>query len=256
MRHPRFRTSVFVASTLISLTVLTGCGGSDSGEAVGGADSSASAGAETSAAAAVKPLTAEELGKASLVKADVAGYEVKAATKAEVAAAGAVKVTGAECEPLGRAVAGAAVGEPEAKVSRRVTGNGADALSAEEEAVDINVGMVTLASYADSDDAAAALKSVGDAVTACAGGFQWTAAGELLKASKVGQDKAPAVGEEAVAFSAVTPVDGVSAPWKVVVFREGATLAHFVVSNAGSMVSGKDFTFPADLVTAQADKLT
>ncbi|MFJ9892641.1 hypothetical protein ACIQPR_04840 [Streptomyces sp. NPDC091280] len=53
----------------------------------------------------------------------------------------------------------------------------------------------------------------------------------------------------------MTPVDGVSAPWKVVVFRKGATLAHFVVSNAGSMVSGKDFTFPADLVTAQAGKL-
>ncbi|SEE21319.1 hypothetical protein SAMN05216489_05866 [Streptomyces sp. 3213] len=189
------------------------------------------------------------------MKADVAGYEVKGATKAEVAAADAVKVAGAGCEPLGRAVAGAAVGESDAKVSRRVTGNGADELSAEEEAVDINVGMVTLASYASSDDAAAALKSVGDAVTACGGGFEWTAGGELLKASKVAQDKAPAVGEEAVAFSAVTPVDGVSAPWKVVVFREGATLAHFVVSNAGSMVSGKNFTFPADLVTAQADKL-
>ncbi|MFJ8142617.1 hypothetical protein [Streptomyces sp. NPDC096013] len=203
----------------------------------------------------MKPLTAEELDKASLVKADVAGYEVKAATKAEVTAADAVKVTGAGCQPLGRAVAGAAVGEPDANVSRRVTGNGADALSAEEEAVDINVGMVTLASYASSDDAATALKSVGDAVAACAGGFEWTAGGELLKASKVARDKAPTAGEEAVAFSAVTPVDGVSAPWKVVVSRKGATLAHFVVSNAGSMVSGKDFTFPADLVTAQTGKL-
>ncbi|WP_427920753.1 hypothetical protein [Streptomyces sp. cg40] len=241
----------------MSLTLLAGCGDSGSGDAADGADPSASAGAQTStAAAAVKPLTAAELGKAALAKADVAAYEVKEATKAEVAAADAVEVTGAGCEPLGRAVAGAAVGEPDAKVSRRVTGNGADALSAEEEAVDINVGMVALASYAGSDEAGAALKSVSDAVAACAGGFQWTAAGELLKASKVEEEKAPAAGDEAVAFSAVTPVDGVSAPWKVVVFRKGATLAHFVVSNTGSMVSGKDFTFPADLVTAQADKLT
>ena len=64
-----------------------------------------------------------------------------------------------------------------------------------------------------------------------------------------------AVEQEAVAFTAVTPVDGVDPPWKVVVFRDGATLAHFTVANVAAMTSGEDFTFPTGLVTAQADKL-
>jgi hypothetical protein len=198
----------------------------------------------------VKPLTAAELETAALVKADLTGYEVATPDKAEIAAADAVKVSGEECAPLGRALAGAAVGEPAATAHRRVTG-----APSEEAPLDINTGVVTLASYASADEATAALKSVTDAVTACAGGFQWTAGGEQMDASKVTKGTAPTAGEEAVAFTAVTPVDGNDAPWKVVVFRDGATLAHFTVANVAAMTSGEDFTFPADLVTAQADKL-
>lgn len=255
IRHPRStaraRSGAVTACALLSLAVLTGCGGSDNGDSAA-TDVSPSASAEetSTAASPVKPLTAAELEKAALVKADLTGYEVATPAKAEISAAEGVKVSGEECLPLGRALAGTAAGEPVATAHRRVTG----AVS-EEAATDINTGMVTLASYASVDEATSALKSVADAVTACAGGFQWTAAGEQLDASKVTKGTAPKAGEEAVAFTAVTPVDGVGAPWKVVVFRDGATLAHFTVANVAAMTSGKDFTFPADLVTAQADKL-
>lgn len=238
---------------LVSAVALTGCGG-DSGSPAAKASSSATA-AQGSGASAAKPLTAAELDKAALTKADATGYQVATPSKAETAAAEAVKVTGEGCEPLGRVMAGTAVGKSTATAYRRLTGNGGTGASSEAAALDINTGVVTLASYASADEAAAALKSVGDAVAACAGGFRWAAAGEKVSASKVTKGTAPKAGEEAVAFTAVTPVDGVDAPWKAVVFRDGATLAHFVVANATSMMSGKDFTFPAELVTAQAGKL-
>ncbi|MEV1062940.1 hypothetical protein [Streptomyces sp. NPDC050263] len=178
-------------------------------------------------------------------------------SEAEAAAADAVKVGDDACLPLGRTFAGAAVGDPAAAAHRRATGNarGEATPTTEETAIDINTGVITLASYASADAAAAALKSVGDAVTACAGGLGWTAGGEETKATKVTKDTAPAAGEGAVAFTAVTPLAGVDARWKAVVFRSGATLAHFTFANAGSMVSGGDFDFPTGLVTAQAEKL-
>ncbi|MFD7133483.1 hypothetical protein [Streptomyces sp. NPDC059894] len=259
IRRSRTRATALTASALVSLLALTGCGGeSDSTDAAPQSTSSATASAaqESTAASAAEPLTAAELDKAALTKADATGYEVATPSKAEITAAEATTVTGEECLPLGRALAGTAVGEPAATAYRRVTGNGATAAaSSEAAALDINTGMVTLASYASADEAAAALKSAADAVTTCSGGFQWTAGGEDLSATEVTQDTAPKAGEEAVAFTAVTPVDGVDTPWKVVVFRDGATLAHFTVANAAAMMSGEDFTFPADLVTAQAGKL-
>ncbi|MFE9765501.1 hypothetical protein ACFYPC_13370 [Streptomyces sp. NPDC005808] len=255
IRHPRSiaraRTGALAACALVSLAALTGCGGSDSGDsAATDVSPSASAAGAAAAASAAKPLSSAELETAALVKADLTGYEVTTPDKAENTAADAVKVSGEECVPLGRALAGAAVGEPAATVHRRLTST-----PSAEAPLDINTGVVTLASYASADEATAALKSVADAVTACAGGFQWTADGEQLDASKVTKDTAPKAGEEAVAFTAVTPVDGNDTPWKVVVFRDGATLAHFTVANVAAMTSGGDFTFPTDLVTAQADKL-
>ncbi|MGW0945847.1 hypothetical protein ACWD4O_25305 [Streptomyces sp. NPDC002623] len=195
--------------------------------------------------------------KASLTKAEAGVYEVTTPPKAEVAAADAVEVADDACLPLGRTFAGSAVGEPAATTHRRATGNAsAEATpTTEEAAIDINTGVITLASYASADAAAAALKSVSDAVTACASGLRWTADGEETKATKITKDTAPAAGEEAVAFTAVTPLAGVDTRWKAVVFRSGVTLAHFTFANAGSLVSGGDFAFPAELVTAQAEKL-
>ncbi len=240
------------ACALASLAVLTGCGSSDSGDSAATDVSASASAAETSAAAsAAKSLTAAELETASLAKADLSGYEVSALGKADTAAIDAVEAGGEECVPLGRVMAGSAVGEPASATHRRVTGNGDSSAGA----ADINTGVVTLASYASADEAAAALKSVGDEVTACADGFEWTVADEKQDAGKVTKTTAPEAGEEAVAFTAMTALDGVGVPWKAVVFRDGSTLAYFSVFNTNAMVSGTDFTFPADLVTAQADKL-
>jgi hypothetical protein len=251
IRHSSVRTAAAAASVLVSVVALTGCGGdSDSADPAAKTSSSATAG-QGSDASGAKPLTAAELDKAALTAADADGYRVSTPKTAETTAAEKTKVTGEECEPLGRVMAGTAVSGSDATVYRRVTGTATSKAAA----LDLNTGMITLASYPSADEAAAALKSVGDAVATCAGGFGWAVGGEKLSAGKVTKDTAPKAGEEAVAFTAVTEVEGVGAPYKAVVFRDGATLAHLVVANTASLVSGKDFTFPADLVTAQAGKL-
>ncbi|MFG2969187.1 hypothetical protein ACGFZS_38560 [Streptomyces sp. NPDC048288] len=248
IRNSRSSALTLAASALLSVTVLSGCGDSEVDDAVLDATSSATKG--STAASGVKPLTAAELDEAALEKADLTGYVVSTPGDAEAAAVEQAKVTGAECAPLGRAVAGAAVGEPTATAYRRVTGKPAAGASSEK-ALDFDTGMVTLASYADAEAASAALKTV----AACTGGFQLTLQGETQKATKVAADTAPKAGDEAVAYTVTIPAEGTDVPWKVVMFRSGATLAQFTVVNGASAISGKDFTFPADLVTAQAGKL-
>ncbi|MFJ4686367.1 hypothetical protein [Streptomyces sp. NPDC088789] len=258
-RHPRLRAVTPAVAALVSLALLTACGGSGDGN--DGKDGKADGGSRGSGAAAegVQPLTAAELEKAALKAADLPGYQVAEAPDSDISAAEAAKVDEKDCLQLGRAVAGTTAGAADAAVHRRVTGGAGGAgggEGSEEASTDINTGMVTLASYQSADDAAETLKSLGDAVTACKGGFEWTVGGEKLTASKVTEDTAPKGGEDAVAFTAFTKIEGAEAPWKAVVFRQGATLAHFTLVNAAAIESGKDFPFPADLVTAQADKLT
>ncbi|MFE4665104.1 hypothetical protein ACFRI7_25650 [Streptomyces sp. NPDC056716] len=251
IRHPRLRTAAPAVTALLSLALLTACGGDTDTGSEGAGDASASA----SAVSDVKPLTAAELDTASLTKTDLTGYEVVEAPESDITAAEAVEVSGDPCLPVGRAVAGTTVGEADAATYRRVTGGESGGEGLEADLTNMNTGMATLASYPSADAAAEALKSLGDAVTACADGFEWTLAGEEYAASKVTEDTAPEGGEEAVAFTVLTPVEGVDAPYKVVVFRDGATLAHLSLVNLGALESGEDFPFPADLVTAQADKL-
>ncbi|MET8827822.1 hypothetical protein ABZX40_19435 [Streptomyces sp. NPDC004610] len=254
IRHRHPRTTLAAATALLSLTLLTACGGSG-GSGSGDAEGKDGDGTATPTTAAVveeaTPLTPAELETASLTKADLDNYEVAEAPESDVSAAEAAKVTGEDCAPAGRTIAGAALGTADATTHRRFTGGAADA----SDYLNINTGMVTLASYPSAADAAAALKTLGDAVTACADGFEWTIGGEKLTATEVTEDTAPDAGDEAVAFTVVSPVEGVDAPWKGLVFREGATLAHYSLVNAAAVDSGKDAPFPAVLVTAQADKL-
>ncbi|MEU9334998.1 hypothetical protein AB0D49_17790 [Streptomyces sp. NPDC048290] len=253
IRHPRLRTPALTLTATLSLALLTACGGSGDGS---GGGSGGGDGKEAAPAADVKPLTAAELEKASLVTADLEGYKVVEAPDSDIRDVEAVKVTGEECTPVGRAVAGSALGEADAVTYRRVTGGDrGDGAGSEADLMNMNTGMATLASYASADAAAEALKSLTGAIADCSGGFEWTVGSEKLTANKVTEDTAPDGGEEAVAFTVLATVEGVDAPWKAVVFRDGATLAHFTLVNVAAIGTGEDFTFPAALVTAQAQKL-
>ncbi|MEV7284226.1 hypothetical protein AB0O01_06605 [Streptomyces sp. NPDC093252] len=250
-RHPR---TTLAATALLSLTLLTACGGSGSGDAEeksGDGTATATATAKPAAVEEATPLTPAQLETASLTEADLDNYTVAEAPESDVSAAEAAKVTGEDCAPVGRTIAGATLGTADATTHRRFTGGAADA----SDYLNINTGMVTLASYPSAADAAAALKTLGDAVTACTDGFEWTVGGETLTATGVTADTAPDAGDEAVAFTVISPVEGVDAPWKGLVFRDGATLAHYTLVNAAAVDSGKDAPFPTALITAQADKL-
>ncbi|WP_338897806.1 hypothetical protein WBG99_21250 [Streptomyces sp. TG1A-60] len=262
IRRSRTRATA-LAALVLPLALITACGGSGSEGDAGEESASAQATQSAESGGAAKPLTAAELGKASLAEGDVEGYGIKEPGAGDVAAQDDVSADDEACMPVAQAVAGVTPGEPPASTNRQAiaepdksaVAEDADPEEVLEAAFDVSTTMVVLASYKSPEVAEAALKSVSDAVTTCAGGFQGTALGEKQKVTKVTEDTAPEAGDEAVAFSAMASVDGGEGPMKVVVFRTGSTLAQFTSVNLASLTSGKDFDFPADLVTAQADKL-
>jgi hypothetical protein len=256
------RTCLAASATALALLV-TACGGSsdDDGEK-GGAGKTAQAEKSASAApAAAKPLSAAELEKAALTQADVkSGKVTKVPAKDEVAQD---KVTAdkAACTPLAQLQLGSYLGKPAAVVKREWKGDPKKpaANASDEEkflaGVDVPQVLVTLASYEDGG-AEQVMKDLNAAVTSCAGGYTYSAAGEKTKSLKVTKTDAPQGGDEALAVtSTVDAEDGVKAPAKGVVVRKGATVAYFPAVNFAAAATGKDFAFPTEIVDAQLGKL-
>jgi predicted small secreted protein len=252
----RTRTAV-LAALVIPLVLIAACDGSN-----GEGDDAKSTASARSTQSAAKPLTVAELDAASLVRKDVKGYTVRKLGKGEMAARDKVGADNEDCAALSRALYGVALGEPAAATYRRVTTEpdeeavmDADTDEELEAALVVTTNTVTLASYGGPEGAEAALKSLSEGITACAGGFQFTATDEERKVTKVAEFTAPEAGDEAIAFTATVRQGGGEGPVKVVVFRKGTTLAYITTINAASLLGGKDFDFPADIVDAQAAKL-
>ncbi|MFF8591375.1 hypothetical protein ACF061_07970 [Streptomyces sp. NPDC015220] len=258
------RTGVAAAAAALAL-LAAACGSSDGGDKGGDgktaqADKTAQAG-ETAPAAPVKALTAAELEQAALTQADVkSGKLTKVPAKDEMAQE-KVAADDAACSPLAMLQVGSYVGKPSAVVKRQWKGDpkkpAADATDEEKflAGVDVPQVMVTLASYQDGG-AEKVMKDLNTALTSCAGGYTFTAAGEKTKSLKVAKTDAPRAGDEAVALTSTLDADeGVKAPTKGVVVRKGATIAYFPAVNYAAAATGKDFAFPAEVVDAQLAKL-
>ncbi|MEU6387161.1 hypothetical protein ABZ847_26805 [Streptomyces bauhiniae] len=252
------RRTVLAASAAALALLATACGGSgDTDKAAEGKGEGAPAAAPTA-----KALTAAELEKAALAQSDVKSGKVteKVPARDDIAAA---KVTAddAACLPLARAQAGVAQGEPASTAKRSWLGTPKkpaagskpeDALLA---ALDVNKTLIGLASY-DGGAAEAALKGLSTAARTCADGFTATIDGEKTKFPAVATAAAPQGGDEGVALTLTMAADeGVKAPVKIVVIREGATLATFSTVNMAAMTAGQDYQVPADVIGAQVAKL-
>ncbi len=251
------RTALAASAAALALLV-TACGGSSDDGATTG---DGKADGDKNAPAAAKALTAAELEKAVLAQADVKNGKVTEAAAADNIPQDQVKAEKAECQPLVFAQTGVAAGEPAATVKRSWTEGSkkpsGDDVSEEalDKAFDLDKVLVTLASYGDGG-AESVLKDVNAAVSACAGGFSYTAAGVTTKIDKVVTDKAPAGADEAVAVTmTVVGEGGDKFPVKVAVTRKGSTVASFTVFNLGSAATGKDFTFPTEISDIQLAKL-
>ncbi|WP_251094676.1 hypothetical protein [Streptomyces sp. Caat 7-52] len=247
----------------LSLALVTGCGGD-------GAEDPADTSDKGAAKPAAKVLSTAELNKLVIAKGDVPGYEV-GSVEGGIPARSEVKADDAKCDPLLHSLTGIAPGDPAASTSRMATeekkkdptdaptslddmadGKFEDALK---QSMDLDVTVVTLASY-DGDGAEQALKSVSDAVEACAGGFSGEQDGEKGKFTKVAGEKSAGTGDESVAFTVTNDAgkDGVM-PLHAEVVRHGSTLATYTTVNIGAGMTKKPYAVPAPVVKAQAAKL-
>ncbi|MPY52529.1 hypothetical protein [Streptomyces acidicola] len=264
MRSTAVRRVGLAASAATLALLATACGGSsDDGDKGSDAKNEATASA-SSAPAAAKALSADELEKAALAKADVDNGEVdtKIDGSEDDVTKDQVEADGAACAPLALVQSGAAQGEPAAAVKRMWTEEAekpsdADAMSEEAmlASLDVEKVFVTLATYEDGG-AETVLKDTEAALEKCAGGFTTTAAGEKGEITKVVETEAPKGADEAVAMTMTMVTEGKETmPFKAVVARKGSTVVAVGAMNLASAVTGEDFEFPAQILDTQLGKL-
>ncbi|WP_031478889.1 hypothetical protein [Streptomyces bicolor] len=266
MSATAIRRTVLTASAVSLALLVTACGGGEQG----GDDQGAKGGTNSDKPAA-KALTAAELEKLVVAKGDVKGHEITKPGKADVFEPGSVSVDKAECDPVGQVLSALPAGKPAASVQRLVVQEPEaakkempsleelaemteeEAAAATLDSLDITKTMTSLWSY-EADGAEQALAALREAGKKCAGGFSMTIDGEKQQVTKVSEEKVSA-GEDAVAWTVATKQDGTPGETKVVVFRQGTTLAGFSSFNIASVTRGEAFEQPTAVIEAQATKL-
>ncbi|NKI44828.1 hypothetical protein [Streptomyces physcomitrii] len=247
-------------ATALALVLLAACGSSDGTEASGSEGGKEKGGASTPAASAPAEAKGEVLSAAALEKAavadgDVPGHRIDKRAEVDHTEESEVETSRDACGPLALAALGTTTGGPAATAERQALSQpaGKDVKDLES-AFDTTKSMITVASY-EANGAPSAMAALRKGVDSCKGGFTTRAHGEEMKIVSVAADKAPALGEEATAFTVVSQEGHDKASFKVVVVRKGRTLAYFSALNLGAIVSGKGFAFPVPLAKAQAGKL-
>jgi hypothetical protein len=132
------------------------------------------------------------------------GFAVSAQTKVEIAQK--------TCAAAAYALSGTAIGEPAIDVVRQASGEDA-------------VVTIVLAEY-EGGRAPSAMDALATVVDACADGFTATVDGEARSFGKLVPELAPEGVDQAMGLGAVAERGGVKVPVKVVVLRQGNTVAY------------------------------
>lgn len=243
------RTALSAVTAASLALLLTACGAdADDAKPKGENDASASAAAKPD----VKALTAAELEKLVVAQADLPGYKVQKTAAEDVVNGGDVGADKAACEPLAEAMSAVAPGTPGASAHRQAvqvkkkTATSPDDLAS---ALGAPATSVTLGSYAGqgAQQALASLKAAGEA---CGDGFTISASGEKTQVMKVTPESL-AAGDEGVAFTVISTIEGKPFLSTLAAFRKGNNLAAFSTIS----LTGKVKELPKDVVDAQAAKL-
>ncbi|MGW2301064.1 hypothetical protein [Streptomyces sp. NPDC001809] len=246
--------SAAVAAGAVSLVLLvTGCGG---GEKSGDKGGTGAPSASATSAPAAEALSDAELDKLIVATADVKGHQVTKTDDGDVVPAASVTADKAACTPIAHAMSLISPGSPAASVGRKVIEEPKkDASASPEDAIlgglGVRVTMVTLGSY-DGQGAQEAFALVKKAGAECAGGFGVAHLKEKSKVAKVAPETVTA-GDEAVAFTVTSDMEGKPFVSKLVVFRKGNTLASF---STISVAPGGVKALPQAVVDAQVAKLS
>lgn len=257
-RSSGVRMCTLAAGGALSLALITGCSDGSSTDPAAAKDS----------ASTVKALNAAELKQRILAQDEVDGYKVNAVGSAAPTRS-RIKASDEKCRPLAYVLAGLAPADAATEIGRTVREDKKDPTddatslddmadgkfeSALKDSLNLDITSLDLSSY-DGDGAQQALKALSAAVKDCATGFTGGSAGDEQKVTKVSAAKPSGAGDESVAFTAVTDMDGDTGPLHAEVVRHGNTLATYFTMNIGAMMSGKTYTVPAPVIKAQSAKL-
>ncbi|MEU9447607.1 hypothetical protein [Streptomyces sp. NPDC048277] len=248
------RTVALAAGGALSLALMTGCSGGTS--------------KDTASSPPVRALSTAELRTRILAQGEVDGYKVNAIGTAAPTRS-KIRSSDEKCRPLAYVLTGLAPADAATEIGRTVTEDkkdptdGATSLddladgkfeSALKESMDLDVTSLDLSSY-DGEGAERALKAVSTAIRSCTTGFTGGASGDQQKVTKVTAVKPSVTGDESVAFTAITDMDGDKAPLHAEVVRHGNTVATYFTMNIGAMMAGKTYTVPVPVIKAQSAKL-
>ncbi|WP_327317483.1 hypothetical protein [Streptomyces sp. NBC_01235] len=245
----------------LSLSLLTACsdeGSKDSADSKTSSSASASASSPSSASGA-KALTSAELVKLLLAQGEIKGYKVEAEDDSAKSSKSSVKIDKAACNPLAWATNGLPPGDTDANATNSLTEEKATTATAKpedlENAFDVSVTFVGLSSY-EAGGAEKAMKALSDGVTACAGGYGFTADGETSKVIKVAAEKGSGQGDESVAFIQDVVVEGQTVTAHTEVVRKGGILATLFTMDIATLAKGGEMSdIPAAVIDAQVAKL-
>ncbi|WP_229713552.1 hypothetical protein [Streptomyces fuscichromogenes] len=257
-RSPGVRIRALAVGGALSLALITGCSGGSSEDAAGTARESA----------AVKALSTGELKQRILAQGEVTGYKVNPIGEAAPSRS-TIRSSDEKCRPLVYVLTGLAPATPATEIGRTVREEKKDPTddatslddladgkfeSALKDSLNLDITSLDLSSY-DGDGAREAVRAVSTALENCTTGFTGGASGDEQKVTKVTPTTASGSGDESVAFTATTDIDGDKGPLHAEVVRHGNTVATYFTMNIGAMMTGKTYTVPPAVIKAQSKKL-
>ncbi|MGW7546277.1 hypothetical protein ACWGKQ_34995 [Streptomyces sp. NPDC054770] len=257
-RSSGVRICALAACGALSLALITGCSGGSSEDTAGTARE----------ASTVKALSTGELKQRILAQGEVDGFKVNPIGE-DAPARSTIKSDDEKCRPLAYVLTGLAPATPATEIGRTVREDKKDPTddatslddladgkfeSALKDSLNLDITSLDLSSY-DGNGAEEALRAVSTALKNCTAGFTGGATGDDQKVTKVTPTKASGSGDESVAFTATTDMDGDKGPLHAEVVRYGNTVATYFTMNIGAMMTGKTYTVPPAVIKAQSKKL-
>ncbi|WP_234018775.1 MULTISPECIES: hypothetical protein [unclassified Streptomyces] len=226
-----------LAVAALATTAACGAGGDDAkGDAAKDAGAKPAAKASASAKPELKPLSEAELTKVVITKDDAKGWRVGKTPDADIPDV-SVPAKPASCQAIADLFLLGTEPDAAARVSRSLTS---------QKQTDATVIRMALLAHKEGD----AKKVVADLRTQsekCDSyehtDYQYTGIKPL---------KAPALGDEAVAYSLTGKIDGETIPMAYTIVRSGSTLTVFYGMN---VLDSKKAEVPAELIEAQVTKL-
>ncbi|GAA3496078.1 hypothetical protein GCM10019016_031790 [Streptomyces prasinosporus] len=239
----RVTATAATALALLSLTVLTACGGKEEPDGATG-------GPRPSASPAEQPTPAERLAGLMVTPADVDGFSVQKHSD-EFALAKSpeeVEVDKPACAPLAHAMNQLPLGEPQADLTR--------VLAEEAEGPNGAHTYLTLTAYA-SGGAQSTLAGVKKAVAACGDGFTAKGSGGTSAYDSVTAEEVAPAGDETLGFTSTMTFRGASHTLHTQVVRAGDVLGVYFSVNGMAIANARpsDAKLPPAVVKAQNAKL-